>query len=162
MLFNLFKKEKLQIVMPVNGEIVPIEKVPDPVFSQKMMGQGIAVIPVGGNICAPVEGKIIQIAPTKHAIGILAKDGSEILIHIGLETVSLKGEGFKVDVSLGETVSVGQLLVKVDWEYIRTHAKSIITPIVITNSHGGDKVYTITEEKEGIQGETVIMTVNAK
>ncbi|HEY2422165.1 MAG TPA: PTS glucose transporter subunit IIA [Neobacillus sp.] len=161
MRLNPFKKAKLQIYSPVNGKIIPIEEVPDPVFSQKMMGEGVAFIPAQGNICAPVNGTIIQIAPTKHAIGIRAEDGSEILIHVGLETVSLKGEGFKVAVNLDEKVTVGQQLLEVDWDYIRTHAKSIVTPLVITNSHEGKKQFAITEEKEGVIGKTVILTVSA-
>jgi sugar PTS system EIIA component len=158
MVFNFFKKQKLQIFAPTNGEIIPLEQVPDPVFSEKMMGEGIAIIPTGGDICSPVEGKIIQIAPTKHAIGILAEDGTEILVHVGLETVALKGEGFTVLVNMGEKVSVGQLLVKVDWDYIKTHAKSIVTPIVITNSNEGKKQYIPTKEKAGKVGKTVIIT----
>ncbi|GIN38860.1 MULTISPECIES: PTS sugar transporter subunit IIA [Heyndrickxia] len=160
MVFNFFKKEKeeLQIYAPINGEIISIEEVPDPVFNQKMMGEGVAVIPTEGSICSPVDGTILQVAPTKHAVGILAKDGSEILIHIGLETVALKGEGFQVAVTTGDKVSKGQRLIDVDWEYIKLHAKSIITPIVITNSSHGDKQYIVTKEKEGIQGETVIIT----
>jgi sugar PTS system EIIA component len=158
MVFNFFKKQKVQIFAPVTGEIISIGQVPDPVFSEKMMGEGIAIIPTGGDICSPVEGTIIQVAPTKHAIGILAEDGTEILVHIGLETVALKGEGFTVSVNMGEKVSVGQLLVKVDWDYIKTHAKSIITPIVITNSNEEKKQYIPTEEKEGKVGKTVIIT----
>lgn len=160
MVFNFFKKEKeeLQIYAPINGQIISIEEVPDPVFNQKMMGEGVAVIPTEGSICSPVDGTILQVAPTKHAVGILAKDGSEILIHIGLETVALKGEGFQVAVTTGDKVSKGQRLIDVDWEYIKLHAKSIITPIVITNSSHGDKQYIVTKEKEGIQGETVIIT----
>lgn len=160
---NLFKKAKpLEIYTPVNGEIIPIEEVPDPVFSQKMMGEGVAVIPSTGNIHAPVDGTIMLVADTKHAIGIRAEDGTEILVHIGLETVSLKGQGFTVAVNMGDKVSVGQLLIEVDWEYIGKHAKSIVTPIVITNSHDGDKQYTITGEKEAIQGKTVILTASSK
>ncbi|MDQ0200655.1 PTS sugar transporter subunit IIA [Neobacillus ginsengisoli] len=160
MRWNPFKKAALQIYTPVNGEIIPLEKVPDPVFSEKMIGEGVAIIPAKGNICAPVEGTIIQIAPTRHAIGILAKDGTEILIHIGLETVALKGEGFKTAVSMGDKVLIGQLLIEVDWEYISTNAKSTVTPIVITNSQKGDRQYTITEEKKAIQGKTVIIIVS--
>jgi PTS system glucose-specific IIA component len=162
MLLNPFKKAKLQIFSPVNGEIIPIEEVPDPVFNQKMMGEGVALIPTMGDICAPVNGTIIQIAPTKHAIGIRAEDGSEILIHIGLETVALKGEGFTVVVKMDDKVSVSQPLIKVDWDFIRTHAKSIITPIVITNSNEGKKQFVMAKEKDGIVGKTVIMTVSAK
>lgn len=162
MKFNFFKKEKLQIYAPVNGEIIPIEEVPDPVFSQKMMGEGIAMIPTKGNIIAPVRGTIILIPETKHAIGIRTEDGTEILIHIGLETVSLKGQGFTVAVNVGDQVSVGTLLIEVDWDYLSKHAKSIVTPIVITNSLDGDKKYIITKEMEGIQGKTVILTASSK
>lgn len=162
MWLNPFKKAKLQIISPVNGEIIPIEEVPDPVFNQKMMGEGVALMPEKGDICAPVNGTIIQIAPTKHAIGIRAEDGSEILIHIGLETVSLKGEGFTVAVKMDDKVAIGQPLIKVDWDFIRTHAKSIVTPIVITNSNEGKKQFVMTEEKEAIVGKTVIITATAK
>lgn len=162
MLGKLFKKTKLEILTPVSGVIVPIEEVPDPVFSQKMMGDGMAVIPNQGDVLSPVEGEIIQVAPTKHAIGILAKDGTEILIHVGLETVALKGEGFNVQVAVGEKVSAGQLLMNVDWEYIQTHAKSTITPIVITNSQIGDKSFNYTDEKVGAAGKTILISASQK
>lgn len=136
-----------------------LDEVPDPVFSGRMMGEGVAIIPKDGTICAPVHGQVIQIAPTKHAIGIAAQDGTEILIHVGLETVSLKGEGFKVQVSKGDVVSVGQPLLTYDLEYIRAHAKSTITPIVVTNISDGNRKIEMTKEKEGIVGKTVIITV---
>lgn len=159
---NLFKKAPLEIYAPVNGQIIPIEEVPDPVFSQKMMGEGIAIIPSNGGIHAPVDGTIIQVTPTKHAVGILAKDGTEILIHIGLETVALKGEGFTVRVQEGDKITLGQLLIEVDWDYIGTHASSTVTPIIITNSQDGNKQYSFTEEKESIQGQTVMITASGK
>ena len=157
MAFSFFKKEKLQIYAPVNGAIIPLEGVPDPVFSQKMMGEGIAVVPSGGDILAPVSGTVILIAATKHAVGIRAEDGTEILIHVGLETVALNGKGFSLAVKEGDKISVGQLLMKVDWKFIIAHAKSKITPIVITNSHDGKKQYSLTEEKNAVQGKTVII-----
>lgn len=159
-MFNFFKKAKsLDIYAPVNGEIIRIEDVPDPVFSQKMMGEGAAVKPDGGSIVAPVNGKVIQVAPTKHAIGLLADDGTEILIHVGLETVALNGEGFKPAVKEGDKVSAGQLLMEVDWDYISAHAVSTVTPIVITNSQGSGKQYVLSVEKTGVAGETVIISV---
>lgn len=160
MLSKLFKKRKLQIYAPVNGEIVSLEQVPDPVFSQKMMGEGIAIMPDKGNIHAPVDGTVVLVSDTKHAIGLRSNDGTEILIHIGLETVALKGEGFTVLVAAGDTVSVGQALIEVDWDYIREHAKSIITPIVITNS--AERNVQLEVVKEGIMGETVLMTISPK
>ena len=160
MLSNLFKKRKLQIFAPINGEIIPLDQVPDPVFSQKMLGEGMAIMPKQGSIHAPIEGTVILVSDTKHAIGLRSSDGTEILIHVGLETVSLKGKGFTVLVKAGDTVSVGQSLIEVDWEYIREHAKSIITPIVITNS--AERTVKCEVAKEGIMGETVLMTVSAK
>ncbi len=162
MIWNYFNKVKIKIFTPVNGKIIPLEEVPDPVFSEKLMGEGVAIIPTSGNVFAPVAGTIIQIANTKHAVGILAEDGSEILIHIGLDTVALKGAGFTVAVNMGDKVEVGQLLIEVDWKYLRNHAKSIVTPIVITNSHDSNKKYSITAEKKGIPGKTVLITVEDK
>ncbi len=158
MVFSFFKKSKLQIIAPVNGEIIPLKEVPDPVFSQKMMGEGIAIIPSGGNIHAPVNGTVILIAATKHAIGIRAEDGTEILIHIGLETVALNGEGFRLAVNNGDKISVGQLLIEVDWDFINNHGKSTVTPIVITNNDGRKKEYSLTKDKKSIQGDTVIIS----
>lgn len=160
MLSKLFNKRKLQIYAPVTGVILTLDQVPDPVFSQKMMGEGIAIMPMNGNIHAPIDGTITLISETKHAIGLLSNDGTEVLIHIGLETVSLKGQGFTVTVNTGDRVSVGQLLIEVDWEYIREHAKSIITPIVITNS--AEKNVHHERTKECLIGETVIMVTSPK
>lgn len=158
MRFNVFKKRKLQIFAPVQGEVLSLNNVPDPVFSEKMMGEGVAIMPSGGNIHSPIDGIIILVADTKHAIGIRSKDGTEILIHIGLETVSLNGEGFNTHVKIGDSVSIGQLLVDVDWTYLREHAESIITPVVITNSN--DRDIQVEDMNEGFVGETVLMTVS--
>ena len=91
-MFNFLKKNNL--VAPVNGKIIPIEEVPDPVFAQKMMGEGIAIIPKDSSFVAPADGTITLISETKHAFGMTLDNGMELLVHIGLETVNLKGEGF--------------------------------------------------------------------
>lgn len=162
-LFKKTEKQKdLQIHAPITGKVVTLEEVPDPVFNQKMMGEGVAVIPSEGKLLSPVNGKIIHIAETKHAIGIEATDGTEILIHVGLETVELKGEGFTVNIANGNTVSVGDSLIDFDLEYIKEHASSSITPIVITNSSNDDKSYTMINDQEIIAGETVIITSSVK
>lgn len=118
---------------PLNGKLVPLTEVPDPVFAQKMMGDGFAVIPTDGIVVSPVEGEIIQLFPTKHAIGIQSKQGLEILIHIGLNTVELQGEGFESLVEVGRKVQVGDPLIKVDLEFIKDKQLEIVTPIVVTN-----------------------------
>lgn len=129
-----------EIVMPIEGEIVPITEVPDQVFAQKMMGDGFAIKPTEGLVVSPVNGKIINAFPTKHALGILSEGGKEILIHFGLDTVNLKGEGFELLVQEGDTVTAGQELLKADVSYIEKHAKSSITPIVFTNLKEGEQV----------------------
>lgn len=135
---KLFKKKEevseISLVSPMTGKVISLEDVPDPVFSQKMMGDGVAVIPTEGTVLSPVNGEIIQVFPTKHAIGILGENGAEILIHIGLETVGLEGEGFTAKVEKGDKVKQGDLLMQVDLSVIEEKASSTITPIIITNS----------------------------
>ncbi|MFC3040721.1 PTS glucose transporter subunit IIA [Virgibacillus xinjiangensis] len=135
---KLFKKKEevtvIALTAPVNGKTVALEDVPDPVFAQKMMGDGIAVEPADGEVVAPVDGKIVQVFPTKHAVGILAENGSEILIHIGLETVSLDGEGFISHVEEGDRVKQGDSLISFDLEVVGEKAKSTVTPMIVTNT----------------------------
>ncbi|GIN59668.1 putative phosphotransferase enzyme IIA component YpqE [Lederbergia ruris] len=123
-----------------SGNIVPIENVPDPVFSQKLMGDGIAILPDEGRFVAPVDGEIIQVFPTKHAVGIKTMNGTEILIHIGLETVSMNGEGFTSHVKEGEKVKSGDILVTVDLEKVKENAKSIVSPIVIMDPENMESI----------------------
>lgn len=125
---------------PLKGELKPITEVPDQVFAGKMMGDGFAIVPVEGTIVSPVNGKIVNLFPTKHAIGILSDTGREILIHVGIDTVNLKGQGFETLVAENDIVEQGQPLLKVDLDYIKEHATSTITPIVFTNLAEGEKV----------------------
>ncbi len=156
MAFSFFKKKENNLVAPLNGTVISIEEVPDPVFSQKMMGEGIAIQPSGGHVYAPINGEVIMIAPTKHAIAIRSKSGIEVLIHIGLETVALNGEGFQPSVKEGEQVKAGQLLIEVDWAYLKERVESTVTPIIVMNS---DKEITYGSKGTCTQGETVIMTI---
>ncbi|NYE09252.1 PTS system D-glucosamine-specific IIC component [Bacillus niacini] len=125
---------------PLKGELKPITEVPDQVFAGKMMGDGFAIVPAEGTIVSPVNGKIVNLFPTKHAIGILSDTGREILIHVGIDTVNLKGQGFETLVSENDIVDQGQPLLKVDLDYIKEHATSTITPVVFTNLAEGEKV----------------------
>lgn len=127
------KNSKEYFISPIQGEIVPISEVPDPVFGEKMMGDGFAVIPSEGTVVSPVNGKIINLFPTKHAIGILSDSGREILIHVGIDTVNLKGQGFEALVSEDDHIEKGQPLLKVDLDFVKQNSPSIITPIVFTN-----------------------------
>jgi sugar PTS system EIIA component len=144
------KKEEpvktIQLLAPLTGSAVDLETVPDPVFAEKMMGDGFAIEPSEGMAVSPVDGEIMQVFPTKHAIGIRAKNGAEILIHIGLETVSLNGEGFETFVREGDKVKAGDKLVSFDLEVIKAKAKSTVTPIIITNT---DQAASIASKTKG-------------
>ncbi|HDH4672649.1 TPA: PTS transporter subunit IIABC [Staphylococcus aureus] len=120
---------------PLTGEVTPLSEVPDQVFSEKMMGDGIAIKPSQGEVRAPFNGKVQMIFPTKHAIGLVSDSGLELLIHIGLDTVKLNGEGFTLHVEEGQEVKQGDLLISFDLDYIRKHAKSDITPIIVTQGN---------------------------
>ena len=143
---NLFKgnKEqevkKEQIVPLTNGELVNISQVPDEVFSSKMMGDGFAMKTSDGIIVSPVEGTIVTVFPTKHGVTINSVDGREVLIHLGVDTVSLKGEGFETFVEENQKVKVGDKLVKMDVEFIEKNAKSSMPIVVFTNLSVGESV----------------------
>lgn len=143
-------------VAPIKGELKSITEVPDQVFAGKMMGDGFAIVPSEGTIVSPVNGKIVNLFPTKHAIGILSDTGREILIHVGIDTVNLKGKGFDTLVSENEIVEQGQPLLKVDLEYIKEHATSTISPIVFTNLAEGEKVVIEKQGHVNLQQEGII------
>ncbi|WP_019392952.1 glucose-specific PTS transporter subunit IIBC [Priestia filamentosa] len=147
-----------EIVSPITGEVVPLSEVPDQVFSQKLMGDGFAIIPEKGTIVAPVDGKVVNLFPTKHALGIESVGGREVLIHVGIDTVNLKGEGFEALVSQGDDVKKGDPLLKVDLEFVKENAPSIITPIIFTNLQEGEKVM-INKEGHVDSGEQNIITI---
>jgi len=116
MLKKLFSKKETfdNLVSPMTGNVVKMEDVPDDMFSQKMLGDGIAIEPAEGTVVAPLDGEIIQFFPTKHAVGIRGNSGLEVLIHIGLETVALNGEGFEGYVQQGDKVRAGDKLISFD------------------------------------------------
>ncbi|MCU9615348.1 glucose-specific PTS transporter subunit IIBC [Caldibacillus lycopersici] len=120
-------------IAPLKGTVKSITEVPDRVFSGKMMGDGFAIEPTDGMVVAPADGKIVNVFPTKHAIGLQSKGGREILIHFGIGTVHLKGEGFEVLVNDEEEVKAGQPLLRVDLDFIKQNTSSTITPVVFTN-----------------------------
>ena len=123
---------KLQMVIaPLSGQPVPLSEVPDEVFSQKVLGDGVAIIPDDGKLYSPVNGEISTVAETLHAYGFTSDDGLEILVHVGLDTVGLKGEGFKPCVKEGDRVKVGDLVAEIDLDYIKAQGLNTITPVII-------------------------------
>lgn len=127
-------------VIPMSGTLRSLEDVPDEVFSERMMGDGFAIEPIDGTVVSPVNGKVINVFPTKHAIGLLSDNGREVLIHIGLETVNLKGAGFEVFVKEGDRVTAGQQLLEADIPKLKTQVPSLLTPVVFTNLGAAERV----------------------
>ena len=125
---------KIILIAPLSGPLIPIERVPDPVFAQKMVGDGISIDPLDQCLRAPCDGEVTQLHPAGHAVTVTTPQGIEVLMHIGLDTVQLKGVGFTVQAQLGDTVKTGDTLIDFDADYIATHAKSLLTQIVIANS----------------------------
>jgi PTS system beta-glucosides-specific IIC component len=143
------------IASPLSGRIIPLSETPDPVFNSGAFGQGIAIEPTDGSIYAPVKSTIQALMPTNHAIGLITENGTEILIHIGMDTVQLEGKGFTVHVKQGDVVEAGQKLIDFDIDYIKSQNLPLITPVVVTNEF--EDVFT-TEEKE-VQHGDYLMTV---
>ncbi len=139
-MFGFLKRKPREIKAPIDGMLVALENVDDEVFSSKMAGDGIAIIPVGDTFSAPIDGVITKIFSTNHAFSIKNKQDLEVLVHIGLETVALKGEGFERLANEGDTVNVGDPIIKVDLDYIKAHAKDIVTPILITDESKFDEI----------------------
>ena len=135
-----------EVYSVADGEVIALEQVKDPVFSQKMMGDGFAVEPTNGNIVSPVSGTVSSIFPTKHALGLVTEAGLEVLVHIGLDTVSLEGKPFTVHVAEGQKVAAGDLLVTADLDAIREAGRETSTIVVFTN---GDVIKSVNLEQTG-------------
>ncbi|EMF0085212.1 PTS glucose transporter subunit IIA [Enterococcus hirae] len=132
---------------PLSGKVLPLSDVPDKVFSSGAMGKGLAIDPEKGELIAPADGEITTIFPTGHAVGLTTKDGIEILMHIGMDTVELEGQGFETFVKQGDQVRAGDLLVRFDIEAIKAAGYSVITPIVITNTEHFADVLELNQEE---------------
>ncbi|MFT0847654.1 PTS glucose transporter subunit IIA [Actinomycetaceae bacterium L2_0104] len=130
------KKAAPTLVTVADGDVVALDKVNDPVFASKTIGDGYAVNPTASAVVSPVEGEILSVFPTKHAITMRSKDGLEILIHMGIDTVSLKGEGFDVQVAKGHKVTSGQALASMDLDYILQQGKETTIMVLVTNLDG--------------------------
>ena len=153
-------KTKVGIVSPLGGKVIPLDQVPDPVFSEKVLGDGCAVIPTDGKIYSPVDGEISSIAETKHAYGFSSEDGLEILVHFGLETVALKGEGFTSHVEVGDKVKVGDLIAEVDLNILKQHNINLTTPVLICD--GADELEMNVSEGEVKVGSDLISLSSVK
>lgn len=154
-----FFKKKMEnskdvfLTSPVDGRILPLKEVPDPVFAEKMMGDGIAIECQGNVICAPADGTISLIAQTKHAFGMTLSNGLELLVHVGLETVNLQGEGFQVLSEAGKKVKQGDPILKINIDFMKEKHISLLTPFIIIN-HQEHPFVDIHEEEIAKAGTT--------
>lgn len=129
------KKAKAEVIgAPIEGEAVAISEVSDPTFGQEIIGKGMAIKPAVGKVVAPVDGTVAMLFETKHAVAVTSEAGTEILIHIGLDTVTLKGEHFTAHVQAGQKVKAGDLLIEFDIEAIKAAGFDVISPVVICNT----------------------------
>lgn len=147
-----------KILSPMTGEAVGLGEVPDPVFSQKIVGDGMAVIPSEGKLLSPVDGEIISVADTKHAYGLRTAEGLELLIHVGLETVHLNGECFQVFVKPGDKVKAGDLLAEVDMAYLKERGINPITPVLVCGGFQGQQLNAAAGPVQA--GKTVLMELS--
>lgn len=148
----IFKRKKPAIKASSTGLFVPIEEVPDDVFAERMLGDGFAIDSVDGKVFSPIEGEIVMIQENKHAIGIKGKEGIELLIHIGIDTLELEGEGFDVKVEVGQQVQPEDLLVDFDKDFVISKGYNPFVIIVVTNQ----KPLKFLECQQVVAGETTV------
>lgn len=156
-MFGFKKKERIvELASPVNGKMIDLKEVPDKVFASEMMGPGVAFISNDGKIYSPCDGELITVFPTKHAIGIKANNGAEILIHFGLDTVQLEGKGFRQVAKEGQRLKKGDLILDVDIVFLQKKGYAIETPMVITNS---DEFYVKVNKLANVSTNTEVVIV---
>ena len=130
-MFGFLKRKIREVYAPVDGQVVALESVNDDVFSQKMVGDGVAINPMSNAFTAPIDGVVSKIFSTNHAYSVKSEKDLEVMVHIGLETVALEGQGFKRIANEGDRVKAGDVIIEADLSYIREHAKDVITPVII-------------------------------
>ena len=159
-MFNFLKKETI-LYSPVNGKAIKIEDVPDQIFAKKMMGEGIGFVNDENKIYAPCDSEVVLVASTKHAIGLKTKSGIEILIHVGLDTVNLNGEGLEVYVEVKDKVKAGDLLLSYEKDFMNENGIDMTTPMVITNSNDFD-IEVISSNKQVSTKDAVMKIIKKK
>ncbi|WP_367377768.1 PTS glucose transporter subunit IIA [Enterococcus gilvus] len=142
-MISFFKKKNPKIFSPIAGRLTPLSEVNDPVFSEGMMGPGFAIEPEAGELYSPIEGVVTSIFPTKHAIGLKRKDGKELLIHIGIDTVELNGEGFNIFVHEAEKVTPQTKLAEIDLAYLQQQGKGKTIVVLFPED---TKTYSVAEK----------------
>ncbi len=160
---SLFSKDDKELIYaPIPGDVIPVTKVSDPTFGQELVGKGVAIIPREGKVYAPVNGNVSTIFPTLHAIAMVSEDGAEILMHIGLETVKLKGEFFTAHVESGADVKKGDLLLEFDVEAIKNAGYDIVSPVVVCNVDNYAVIDSKVDQNAGNKDVIIALTKNAQ
>jgi glucose-specific phosphotransferase system IIA component len=156
-MFGFLKRKQREIYAPADGQVIALDQVNDEVFSQGMAGDGVAIKPVSDIFTAPISGRVSKIFSTNHAYSIKSDKDLEVMVHIGLDTVNLKGEGFERLVNEGDEVEAGEGIIKADLSYLNAHAKDTITPVIISDE---SEVKTIEKKLKIVKTGDVIMEVN--
>ena len=153
---NLLGRDNgIAIGSPAAGRLVSIKEVNDPTFSEEILGKGAAVIPSGNRICSPIDGKVTTMFPTGHAAAVTGDNGAAVLIHVGLDTVNLKGEYFTIHAADGQDVKKGDLLMEADIEKIKEAGYDVITPVIVCNPEEFSEIQ-MTESGEVAQGDVIL------
>lgn len=157
---NLFSSSGIAVAAPVSGTVVPLSEVPDPTFSQGILGPGAAVQPSEGRIVAPANGTVDMMFDTGHAVSMTTSEGAELLIHVGIDTVNLKGEHYTAKCKSGDTVRKGDTLIEFDLDAIKAAGYEVVTPITVCNPDVFASVKT--EGAGGIQAGDTLLTLEKK
>lgn len=154
-------EDTITVGSPLSGKVVPLETVSDRAFAEKMMGEGVALVPSGGELFSPVNGAVETIAETAHAVGLRSDEGVELLIHLGLETVNLKGQHFTSCVAEGDRIKTGDVLIRFDLAAIQDAGYDTITPVTVVNS--GDYASVLPADSDQVMpGEPLLLLKEKK
>lgn len=165
MLFRLFSRnnpqKEINVLAPLTGSVLPLSLVPDPVFSQDVLGKGVAISPTDGLLTSPLTGRVTHLFPTHHAIAITSDCGLELLLHIGIDTVKRKGEGFSAVVSTGDRVTAGDALIRFDRMLLQKAGFSLVTPVILTNPDAISRL-EVTANEQVTAGKDTLMRILQK
>lgn len=155
-------KQRSTLVAPVDGELVNLKELPDQAFAEGMLGDGIAIKPSSGSFVSPCDGVLSGVTESAHAYSITSADGLELLLHIGIDTVELRGEGFTPKVKLGDSLRKGDLIADVDLDFVKSKGYSTLTPLIVTNMEEVAMLERMSAQNNVVGGKSVVLTVERR